>query len=121
VDLFETPELKEIFEHLVNSPETAGSAIFLEQLTPEAQQAWNRVDNIESKYGTPNLDQTYTDALRKLQVRPLKRQLERLELRLKKIAAEEYDSLVRERHRLRREIQSHMPEERQKPRFPEKR
>ncbi len=114
---FETPEFREIFENLVRSPEMGGSAIFFEQLSPGARRAWQYVDSIEPKYGSPDWDQTYTDAYRKLQIRPLKRQLEHLRLRMKEFSPDEYDALVREKQRLIAEISAHMPEEIKKPKF----
>jgi DNA primase len=114
---FETPEFREIFENLVRSPEMGGSAVFFEQLSPGARRAWQYVDSIEPKYGSPDWDQTYTDAYRKLQIRPLKRQLEYLRLRMKEFPPDEYDALVREKQRLIAEISAHMPEEIKKPKF----
>jgi DNA primase len=110
---FETSALREVYEALRRSPENAGSGIFLEQLSPDARRAWTWLGGVEPKYGTPDADRTYVDACRALEVRPLRRQL--AALARKKLDAEltpeEYDTLIRERQRLTREIFSRYPEE----------
>ena len=115
---FETPELREVYEALRRSPESAGSPIFLEQLSPGARRAWAWLDSIEAKYGVPDPDRTYVDACRTLEVRPLRRQLSELtrELRARDRAmtADDFDALVRERARLNQEIATRFPEELQK-------
>ena len=115
---FETAELREVYEALRRSPESAGSPIFLEQLSPGARRAWAWLDSIEAKYGVPDPDRTYVDACRTLEVRPLRRQLSALtrELRARDRAmtADDFDALVRERARLNQEIATRFPEELQK-------
>ena len=115
---FETAELREVYEALRRSPESAGSPIFLEQLSPGARRAWAWLDSIEAKYGVPDPDRTYVDACRTLEVRPLRRQLSELtrELRARDRAmtADDFDALVRERARLNQEIATRFPEELQK-------
>jgi DNA primase len=112
-DWFETAALREVYEALRRSPENAGSGIFLEQLSPEARRAWAWLGGIEPKYGTPDADSSYDAAYRALQVRPLRRQLAELVRKTRKggMSQEEYDTVVRERQRLTREISSRFPEE----------
>jgi DNA primase len=110
---FETGPLREVYEALRRSPENAGSGIFLEQLSPEARRAWAWLGGIEPKYGTPDADSSYDAAYRALEVRPLRRQLAELarKTRAGGMSQEEYDTVVRERQRLTREISSRYPEE----------
>jgi DNA primase len=112
-DWFETAPLREVYEALRRSPENAGSGIFLEQLSPEAQRAWAWLAGIEPKYGTPDADSSYDAAYRALEVRPLRRQLAELvrKTRAGGMSQEEFDIVVRERQRLTREISSRYPEE----------
>jgi DNA primase len=111
----ETPAFREVYEALVRSPENAGSAIFLEQLSPTARRAWDWLDSYEAKYGTPDLDQMYVGALSALEVRPLRRELAALTARLRRpdptMTTDVFDALIRERSRLSREIGSRFPEE----------
>ena len=110
---FETTALREVYEALRRSPENAGSGIFLEQLSPEARRAWVWLNGLEAKYGSPEPDATYVAACRALEVRPLRRQLAALKHRGDggELTSEEFETLVRERQRLTREISSRYPEE----------
>ena len=110
---FEITPLREVYEALLRSPENAGAGIFLEQLSPEGRRAWGWLDGLEAKYGRPEADATYVAALRALEVRPFRRQLAALIGRKPEgeLTSEEYDTLVRERQRLTREISSRYPEE----------
>jgi DNA primase len=112
---FETSELREVYEALLRSPENAGSPIFLEQLSPGGRRAWAWLDSIEAKYGVPDPDQTYVDACRTLEVRPLRRQLAALNREIRgrerAMTSEDFDALVLERARLNREIAMRFPEE----------
>ena len=112
---FETTELREVYEALLRSPENAGSPIFLEQLSPGGRRAWAWLDSIEAKYGVPDPDQTYVDACRTLEVRPLRRQLAALNREIRgrerAMTSEDFDALVLERARLNREIAMRFPEE----------
>jgi DNA primase len=110
---FETAALREVYEALRRSPENAGSGIFLEQLSPEARRAWAWLNGLEAKYGSPEPDATYVAACRALEVRPLRRQLAALKRRGdgNELTSEEFETLVRERQRLTREISSRYPEE----------
>jgi DNA primase len=112
---FETTELREVYEALLRSPENAGSPIFLEQLSPGGRRAWAWLDSIEAKYGVPDPDQTYVDACRTLEVRPLRRQLATLNREIRgrerAMTSEDFDALVLERARLNREIAKRFPEE----------
>jgi DNA primase len=114
-DWFETPELREVYEAMQRSPENAGSPVFLEQLSPGGRRAWAWLDSIEAKYGVPDPDQTYVDACRTLEIRPLRRQLAALNRAIREseraMTSDEFDTLVRERARLNREIASRFPEE----------
>jgi DNA primase len=110
---FETAPLREIYEALRRSPENAGSGIFLEQLSPDGRRAWTWLNGLEAKYGAPEPDATYVAACRALEVRPFRRQLAALTRRKPTgdLTSEEYETLVRERQRLTREISSRYPEE----------
>jgi DNA primase len=110
---FETSALREVYEALRRSPENVGSGIFLEQLSPDARRAWAWLGGLEPKYGVPDADRTYVDACRALEVRPLRRQLAALarKTREARMTEEEYESVIRERQRLTREILSRYPEE----------
>ena len=112
---FETAELREVYEAMRHSPETAGSALFLEQLSPGARRAYAWLDSIEPKYGAPDPDRTYVDACRTLEVRPLRRQRDALNRRLREreraMTTEDFDAFLRERDRLTREIAARLPEE----------
>jgi DNA primase len=110
---FETSALREVYEALRRSPENAGSGIFLEQLSADAQRAWAWLNGWEAKYGTPEPDVTYVAACRALEARPLRRQLAALVRKKSEgaLTSEEYETLVRERQRLTREISSRYPEE----------
>ena len=114
-DWFETPELREVFEALSGSPQTVESGLFLEHLSPGARRAWAWLDSIEAKYGSVDPDVTYADALRALEVRPLRRQLAALERGRSEpaaaLTAADLDAWVAERHRLITEISSRFPEE----------
>ena len=114
-DWFETAELREVYETLLRSPENAGSPIFLEQLSPGARRAWAWLGSIEAKYGAPDPDRTYVDACRTLEVRPLRRQLAALNRAIREreqaMTSDEFETLVRERARLNREIATRFPEE----------
>ncbi|HEX6616764.1 MAG TPA: DNA primase [Gemmatimonadales bacterium] len=115
VEWFETAELREVYEAMRRSPETAGSALFLEQLSPGARRAYAWLDSIEPKYGAPDPDRTYVDACRTLEVRPLRRQRDALNRRLREreraMTADDFDAFLRERDRLTREIAARLPEE----------
>jgi DNA primase len=110
---FETSALREVYEALRRSPENVGSGIFLEQLSPDARRAWAWLGGLEPKYGVPDADRTYVDACRALEVRPLRRQLAALARKTRegRMTEEEYESVIRERQRLTREILSRYPEE----------
>jgi DNA primase len=111
----ETPELREVFQALTASPETAESGLFLEHLSPGARRAWAWLDSIEPKYGAPDPDITYADACRTLEIRPLRRQLAALERRKRErtaaLTTADFDALVAEHRRLVHEISSRFPEE----------
>jgi DNA primase len=113
---FETTALREVYEALRRSPENTGSGIFLEQLSADAQRAWAWLNSWEAKYGAPEPDVTYVAACRALEARPLRRQLAALKRKTTEgaLTSEEYDTLVRERQRLTREIFSRYPAERLK-------
>jgi DNA primase len=117
-DRFEIPAFREVYQALLRSPETAGSQIFLEELSPSARRAWTWLDSFEQKYGSPDLDRMYVGACSALEVRPLRRQLAALNRQLKErqraMTAEDFDALVQERARLNREIYARFPEERLK-------
>jgi hypothetical protein len=85
----------------------------LEQLSDEARRAWQWLNGLEAKYGTPEPDATYVAAARALEVRPLRRALAALARKKSAdaLTSEEYETLVRERQRLTREISSRFPEE----------
>jgi DNA primase len=110
---FENPALREVYEALSRSAESAGSGIFLEQLSADARRAWAWLDDQEPKYGAPEPDVTYVAACRALEVRPLRRQLAALVRKKSEgaLTSEEYETLIRERQRLTREISSRYPEE----------
>jgi DNA primase len=109
---FETAALREVYEALRRSPENVGSGIFLEQLSPEGRRAWAWLSGLEAKYGSPEPDATYVAACRALEVRPLRRQLAALRRGDGgELTSEEFETLVRERQRLTREISSRYPEE----------
>ena len=110
---FETSALREVYEALRRSPENVGSGIFLEQLSPDARRAWAWLGGLEPKYGVPDADRTYVDACRALEARPLRRQLAALARKTRegRMTEEEYESVIRERQRLTREILSRYPEE----------
>jgi DNA primase len=112
-DWIETPVLREVYEAMRNSPEMVGSDLFLEQLSPVARQAWQKLDAWEPKYGTPNLDLMYTDAGRTLEARPLRRQLQALARRRQAggLTDESMDEVMQEERRLRQELASRFPEE----------
>jgi DNA primase len=113
VEWFEIPALREVYEALRRSPENAGSGIFLEQLSPDARRAWTWLASPELKYGSPEPDATYVAAYRALEVRPLRRQLAALMRKNAEgtLTSEEYETLIRERQRITREISSRYPEE----------
>jgi hypothetical protein len=110
---FEVAPLREIYEALRRSPENAGAGISLEQLSDEARRAWTWLNGLEAKYGAPEPDATYVAAARALEVRPLRRELAALARKKSAgaLTSEEYETLVRERQRLTREISSRFPEE----------
>ncbi len=110
---FETAPLREVYDALRRSPESVGSGIFLEQLSPIGRRAWSWLNALEAKYGVPEPDATYVAAVRALEVRPLRRELAALARRKTEgeLSSEEYETLVRERQRLMREISSRFPEE----------
>jgi DNA primase len=110
---FETTALREVYEALRRSPENAGSGIFLEQLSAQGRRAWAWLNSWEAKYGAPEPDVTYVAACRALEARPLRRQLAALKRKTTEAAltSEEFETLVRERQRLTREIFSRYPEE----------
>jgi DNA primase len=107
---FENQHLREVYQALLRSPENANTAIFLEQLSSDARTALGEVDNLEPKYGSPNLDLTYEACRALLEVRPLRRQLKELNERMRQIAPADYDVLIQERRRLRKEIALRMPD-----------
>jgi DNA primase len=110
---FETLALREVYEALRRSPENVGSGIFLEQLSADARRAWTWLNGWEAKYGAPEPDVTYVAACRALEARPLRRQLAALVRKKSEgaLTSEEYETLVRERQRLTKEISSRYPEE----------
>jgi DNA primase len=110
---FETAALREVYEALRHSPENVGSGIFLEQLSADARRAWAWLNGWEAKYGAPEADVTYVAACRALEARPLRRQLAALARKKSEgaLTSEEYETLVRERQRLTKEISSRYPEE----------
>jgi len=108
---FETAALREIYEAMRRSPESAGTQIFLEQLSEEARQAWTLLSDHESQYGSPDPDQTYVDCVRTLQARPLEREWNKLARRNRRVSSADYESLVSEKQRLNREISTLSPEE----------
>jgi DNA primase len=112
---FETPALRELYHAMRSSPENVGTGVFLDQLSPSAQRAWAELDAIEPQYGQPDPDVTYVSCVRQLEVRPLQKELEELDRRMgKKIPADQYDSLVKERNRLLQEITARSPDESRK-------
>jgi DNA primase len=108
---FETAALAEIYEAMRSSPESTGTQIFLEQLSEEARKAWTLLSDHESQYGSPDPDQTYVDCVRTLQARPLAREWTRLARRPGRVSSADYESLVSEKQRLKREISTLSPEE----------
>jgi hypothetical protein len=114
-DRLETPAFRELYDALLRSPENAGSAIFLEQLSPTARRAWAWLDSYEAKYGSPDLDRMYVGACSALEVRPLRRELAALTARLRRpdpeMTTDVFDALIQERSRLTREIGARFPEE----------
>jgi len=112
---FETAELREVYEAMRRSPETAGSALFLEQLSPGARRAYAWLDSIEPKYGAPDPDRTYVDACRTLEVRPLRRQRDALNRRLREreraMTPEDFEAFLRERDAWIRRHPARLPEE----------
>jgi DNA primase len=112
-DWIETPALREVYDAMRQSPENVGSALFLEQLSPTARQAWRFLDVWEQKYGTPDLDLTYTEAGRTLAARPLRRELLALSKRRRDggLSADELDAVIGEERRLVQELGSLFPEE----------
>jgi DNA primase len=115
LEWFETPPLRELYDAMRRSPENVGTGIFLDQLSESAQRAWAELDTLEPQYGRPDPDVTYVSCLRQLEVRPLQKELEELDRRMgKKIPADQYDSLVKERNRLLREITARSPDETRK-------
>jgi DNA primase len=113
LEWIETPALREVYAAMRQSPEMVGSALFLEQLSPLARQAWQFLDSWEQQYGTPNLDVTYADAGRTLEARPLRRQLLALVRRRQGggMSAADLDESIREERRLKQELASRFPEE----------
>ncbi|HEX6106317.1 MAG TPA: DNA primase [Gemmatimonadales bacterium] len=109
-DWFETPALREVYEAMQRSPENVGAPVFLEQLSPAATRAWAWLGSIERKYGSPDPDQSYVDACRTLEARPLRRRLEEVARRKREVTAEEYEALIQEEHRLKRELATIFPE-----------
>jgi DNA primase len=111
----ETPALRELYDAMRSSPENVGTGVFLDQLSPSAQRAWADLDAIDPQYGQPDPDVTYVSCVRQLEVRPLQKELEELDRRMgKKIPADQYDSLVKERNRLLQEITARSPDESRK-------
>ena len=109
----ETQALREVYEAMLRSPENVASAIFFEQLSPSGRKALAWVDNIEAKYGIPDLDRAYVDACRDLEVRPLRRKLIEIVMlrRQGKLAPENFDQVVREERELRQKLSAIFPEE----------
>ena len=98
------PVLREVYEALLRSPENVGSAIFLEQLSPDgAEGAGHWLDASRPSTGSPDLDRTYVDACRSLEARPLRRQLDALDALARTgrswITAENFDAVVQEERR----------------------
>jgi hypothetical protein len=85
----------------------------LEQLSADGRRAWAWLGGQEAKYGSPEPDATYVAACRALEARPFRRQLAALRRKTTEVAltSEEYETLVRERQRLTRELSSRYPEE----------
>ena len=109
----ETPALRELYEAMVRSPEIVPSALFFEQLSPLGRKAFARVDSIEPKYGVPDLDRAFVDAIRHLEGRPVRRELDEI-VRLRqsgKLAPENFDAAVRKERELRAKLSAIFPEE----------
>jgi DNA primase len=108
---FETAALREVYEAMRRSPENVGAPVFLEQLSPVGLRAWNWLGSIERKYGAPDPDQTYVDACRTLEARPLRRRLEEVVRRKREVTAEEFEGVIQEERRLKEQLATIFPEE----------
>jgi DNA primase len=108
---FETTALREVYEAMLRSPENVGAPVFLEQLSPHALRAWHWLGSIERKYGAPDPDQTYVDACRTLEARPLRRRLEEVTRRKREVTAEEFEGVIQEEHHLKQQLATIFPEE----------
>jgi len=109
---FETAAFREVYDALRCSPENAGSAIFLEGLSPSARRAWAWLNNIEAKYGVPDLDRMYVGAYGDLETRALRREYNTLIKRMReRVSAGDFAAQVERRKFLQKEIASRMPEE----------
>jgi DNA primase len=109
---FETAAFREVYDALRGSPENAGSAIFLERLSPSARRAWAWLNNIEAKYGVPDLDRMYVGAYGDLETRALRREYNTLVKRMReRVSAADFAAQVERRKFLQKEIASRMPEE----------
>src|SRR5262249_44974342 len=75
----ETPVLKELYAAMRSRPDDVGSPGFLETLPEAAQRAWTKLATFDAKYGTTDPDQTYVACCQALEVRPLIRELDRLQ------------------------------------------
>ena len=109
---FETPGFREVYEAVCRSPESIGSPIFFEQLSPTAQRAYTWLAGTDPKYGRPDPDRTFDGAFASLKTRVLVRELTALERRMQNIPSDdEYDALIRRRKALLSEIAADNPEE----------
>jgi hypothetical protein len=108
---FETPGFREVYEALCRSPESIGSPVFFEQLSPTAQRAYTYLAVSDPKYGQPDPDRTYDGAFASLKTRVLRRELTVLEQQMEKIPSDEYDTLIKRRKSLLAQIAAENPEE----------
>ena len=108
---FETPGFREVYEALCRSPESIGSPVFFEQLSPTAQRAYTYLAVSDPKYGQPDPDRTYDGAFASLKTRVLRRELTLLEQQMEKIPSDEYDTLIKRRKSLLAQIAAENPEE----------
>jgi DNA primase len=108
---FETPGFREVYEALCRSPESIGSPIFFEQLSPTAQRAYTWLAVSDPKYGRPDPDRTFDGAFASLKTRVLRRELMALEQKMAKIPSDEYDALIQRRKSLLAQIAADNPEE----------
>jgi DNA primase len=108
---FETPGFREVYQALCRSPESSGSSLFFEQLSPMARRAYTWLADTDPRYGRPDPDRTFDAAFASLKTRVLRRELDALELQMRKVPSDEYEALIARRKALRAEIAAENPEE----------